>query len=486
MTIKDFNDQLDIVRVVSDCVEIKKSGKSYRGLCPFHDDTNNPGLSVDEESGRYQCFACGAKGDALQFYKDFHKLEVTEAMEELAEKYNIQYTKSQWQENSKGYFDCMEAAVEFYRDRLWENREQLGYLMNKRNLKTETISEFRLGYAPKKWDALYTHLKGKGFSLDTMEKLGLVKKNDRGVWDFFRHRIIIPIFKFGTNKVIALGGRLLEKRSERDAKYMNSAESPIFRKSHNLYGHPGVVRSIKKIDYSLLLEGYFDVMTAWQNGLGESVAGLGTAFTDEQSELLTRYSRNALICYDNDAPGKTAAAKAVVKFCKRNVNTKVVSLEGGKDIDEILSKEGGLDKLKEFSMKASHGIPYLVDYSYGDKTDRFNERMEKLERCRKAYGHLEKIYQEEFVRELETKTGNSFDSLKEQMEKLTADEERRRERDVKKKRSELDKARNITLELLEGGGISPMDMTSYMIQIKKCETIEKMRIIYKEIKKRVD
>lgn len=486
MTIKDFNDQLDIVRVVSDCMDISKSGKDYRGLCPFHGDTKNPSLSIQVDKGRYKCFACHKNGDAFQFYMEYHKLTVPEAMQELSEKYDIKYDVSPQEDRNKKYYSCMEDTAEFYKDRLWENRERIRYLTEDRKLTPDTISAFRLGYAPNKWDSLYKYLKGKGHSLEVMLKLGLVKQNDNGVWDFFRNRIMIPIFKFGTVKVIAFGGRLLEKKSDRDAKYMNSSESPIFSKRKNLYSHPGVTKNIRSKQQSMLLEGYFDVITAFQHGMDISVAGLGTAFTQEQASLLMKNSPNIIICFDNDDPGREAAAKAVMTITNEDGACRVVKLQGGKDIDEILAKENGKEEFMGYLRKSMFGIPYLVEQRFGEETKDYATIRSKLSECKEIYKSLKGIHQEDFLKELKVLSGYQVSTLKEEFEKITLEEQKRNARDMKKKKIELDNAKDITLELLRGLNTSYFIIDSYETLINQSSDLEPLRDIYKEIKKLLD
>lgn len=480
MKASDFNDRLDLIQVVSEYVDLKKTGRDYSGMCPFHDDNKTPSFRVSPSKGIYKCFTCEVGGNALDFYKRINNIKLPQAMEELAAKYNIDYTPSVRGESYKKYYECMEEAATFFQRKLWENRPALEHLMDERGISKESIMKFRLGYSPNSWEELYRHLKSKGHSHDTIIKLGLVRSDEKGTRDFFRNRLMIPITSFGTTRVIGFGGRILDGKGP---KYMNSPESPIFKKGENLFASSGVVRKISERGYAMIVEGYFDLIAANQAGFDTAVAGLGTAFTDGQGKLLKKHSNNILTCYDNDDAGVKACVAVITLLSKIGMNIKVISIEGAKDIDEILKREKGREEFLEFVRNSRDGIVYLVDALYGEKVEDYNEAIKKLERCKETYCKLEGIPKEQFIRELRVKTGYGMDTLRVEMDKVSPEIAKRREREEEKTKRKIEDARKMTLELLEGKGLKRLKHIAYRAEIMKCSDLDEMREIYKTIKK---
>ena len=479
MNASDFNEKLDLVQIVSEYVDLKKTGKDYSGMCPFHDDNKTPSFRVSPSKGIYKCFTCEVGGNALDFYKRINNLNLPQAMEELSVKHNIEYIPSKKGESNRKYYSCIEEAAEFFQRKLWENRSVLEHLMNERGISKESIMKFRLGYAPNSWDELYNHLLSKGHSHDVIIELGLAKSDEKGKRDFFRGRVIIPITSFGRDRVIGFGGRLLEGKGP---KYMNSPESPIFQKGENLYASSDVVKNINSKGYVMIVEGYFDLIAANQNGFDTAVAGLGTAFTSEQGKLIKKYSTNVLTCYDSDEAGIKAGVKTVILLSKEGLNVKVISIEDAKDIDEILKKEKGKEEFLMFVRRSRPGITYLVDTLYGDKADDYNVAIEKLGKCKEAYCMLDGIPKEELVRELRVKTGYKMETLKIELEKGNEEINKRREREEEKKERKIEEARKMTLELLEKQGLKRLQKSLYISKIDTCDDLDELRNVYKIIK----
>ena len=339
--IEKLLDSLRIEEVVGEFVDLKKSGSSYKGLCPFHADTN-PSFSVKPEKKICKCFVCGSGGNAINFYSKIKNIPYMEAVKELAKKYRVnitEYNAKNTDIDNEKFYQIMEDSHNFFMDKIFaqESRAALNYLSN-RGLDTDLIKEHRLGYAPAKWSELYDFLKEKNYSDEDLLTLGLIKKNEEGrIYDTFRNRIIFPIYSI-SNRIIAFGGRTLEKDNS-TPKYINSPDTPIFKKGKNIYGIERAV-NIRNKNYSILMEGYMDVLSANIFDFDTSVAPLGTALTVEQAQLIKRYSSNILLCFDTDKAGKTATERASFILKSQGFNIRVLDFENAKDPDEYLRKNG--------------------------------------------------------------------------------------------------------------------------------------------------
>ena len=353
-------ESLRIEEVVGEFVELKKSGSSYKGLCPFHPDTT-PSFMVNPSKNICKCFVCGAGGNPVTFYSKYKKIGFSEAVEELSKKYSIPIKgireDSRENENLEKYYKIMEDAHTFFQESIFTNsgREALEYLAG-RKINPKIIKENRLGFAPNRWSELNDYLINRGHSLNDIIALGLVKESEKGQYDAFRNRIIFPIYST-SGKVIAFGGRTLEKDKE-IPKYINSPDTPIFKKGRNLYG---LERSsiIKKKNYAMLMEGYMDVLSGYLYGFDVALAPLGTALTEEQGKLLKRYTSNVILAFDSDAPGQSATERAGLILKSLGFNIRVLVLEGAKDPDEFLKAYG-----KEEFLKAVKSSVEIFDFLF--------------------------------------------------------------------------------------------------------------------------
>lgn len=344
---------LKIEEVVGEVVSLKRSGANYKGLCPFHSDTS-PSFTVSPQKNIAKCFSCGAGGNTISFYSQYHKISFNEACLELAKKYNIdiQFEKSFDEAKEKEYeklYGLMEEARDFFAEMIFNNegRDAFEYL-NKRGLSVQFIKENNIGYSPNSWDKLLNHFIDKGYSVEDLLNVGLIKKGDKGYYDTFRDRIMFPISNIGA-KTIAFGGRTMEDRKD-IAKYLNSSDTILFNKGHNLYGIKERGSLIRKKNYSILMEGYMDVLKAHSFGFDTAIASLGTAFTIDQGELLKRYSSNVIIAYDMDDAGRKATERTGLILKEQGFNIRVIEFDDAKDPDEYLNsfgKEKFLERVKE-------------------------------------------------------------------------------------------------------------------------------------------
>ncbi|MGL4688176.1 MAG: DNA primase [Fusobacteriaceae bacterium] len=347
--IEKLNQSLKIEEVVGQYVELKRAGSNFKGLCPFHSDTT-PSFMVSPSKNICKCFVCGAGGNPLKFYSSYKKISFNQAVKELSDTYQIpvreNYATKEITEEYKEYYEIMRLANEFYGEKIFENpgRESLDYL-TRRGITPENIKKSKLGYALNSKSTLTDYLLEKGYGLSELVTLGLSKENENGVYDNFRNRIIFPIYSL-ENKVIAFGARSLEN-NKNIPKYINSPDTPIFKKGNILYGIGDKNSIIRKKKYSILMEGYMDVLMSTLHGFDVTLAPLGTALTEEQGKLLKRFTNNVILSFDMDAPGQKATEKAILTLKKLGFSIRVVEVEGAKDPDEYIKKFGKESFLKQ-------------------------------------------------------------------------------------------------------------------------------------------
>ena len=380
-----IKDRLDIVDVISQYVVLKKSGANYWGICPFHNDSK-PSMSVSPSKGIYKCFSCGVGGDALNFLVRIQNREYKDVIFELADKFGIElpkkFTSSNETKTQKAeMLKACEKAAKFYNLQLKtaQDANKATSALKKRDITDEIIEKFTLGWAPNKYDTLYKEL-SKEFKEDILEKAGLILKSNNGGWiDRFRNRIIIPI-QNENGEYVAFGARAVDK--DQNPKYLNSSDSLIYNKSKILFGLNSAKDSIKSEDSVIIMEGYFDVISAQANGVENAVASCGTAMTAEHVKLLSRYtkSRRIFLSFDTDNAGINATKRGsqviketlatlgnVKQFDESHISStvdnkyaceiRVVSPPQGKDPDEFIRSMGG-DAFKMFIQEA----PLLIDF----------------------------------------------------------------------------------------------------------------------------
>ena len=422
-----IKDRLDIVDVVSQFVALKKSGANYWGICPFHND-KKPSMSVSPSKGIYKCFSCGAGGDALNFLVKIQNREYKDVIFELADKFGFELPKKfKGNDKNKSIKKDMLAACakasEYYHKYLFTPDAKAGMdLLTKRDITEDIINTYKLGFAPNKYDLLYKELK-KDFTDEVLEKAGLIlKSNNGGYIDRFRNRVIIPI-RNENGECVAFGARAIKEGEA--AKYLNSSESLIYNKSKILFGMDTALESIKEQDFVIIMEGYFDVISAQAHGVKNAVGSCGTALTPEHVKLISRYtkSRRIYLSFDTDKAGVNATKRgsAVIKetlsaignvkqFDESHISSisddkyaceiRVVSPPQGKDPDEFIRTMGG-DAYLEYAKNA----PLLIDFLLNNTLKNKNEAktpQEKAELVTQIIDILKdvnnKIIQTEYVK----------------------------------------------------------------------------------------
>jgi DNA primase len=331
---------IDIVSVVSEYVHLKKKGKSFWGLCPFHSE-KTPSFSVDPVKQIYKCFGCDKGGDVISFVMEKKGLSFAESLMELSRRAGIPYEAPRGQARSekKVYYDTNKAAMAFFEQQLFSSRGEtaLKYLAA-RGLKEDTIKAFHIGYAPDSWDSLSEFLGKKGITQSVSEKCGLiVPRQSSGYYDRFRNRVMFPIIDL-TGEVIGFGGRIMDKG---EPKYLNSPEGPIFEKRkilYNLHSARNVIRTLGAV----VVEGYMDVVSLANAGFPAAVATLGTALSEEHVQTLKRFTDDITLVFDGDSAGRSAMVRALEPFLTSGVIPKVVILPQGKDPDDIAREDIGI------------------------------------------------------------------------------------------------------------------------------------------------
>lgn len=348
-----------IHELISEYIQIKRSGRNYKALCPFHND-KNPSLQIHIEKGIFKCFSCGAGGDIITFYSKINNKNWTDSIVDLANKYGIkiEYGDENKTENKikNELYEVNKIALEFFKNNLFidAGKEALNYIKNERLISDDSINKFGIGFAQNSWDSLFNYLSNKKqFQKELLLSSGLfiARENKDGYYDRFRNRVIFPIFD-EKNNVIGFGGRILPSSTDTQAKYINSPETIIFNKGYILYGFNFAKENIKKEDFAILTEGYLDVITSHQYGLNNTVATLGTALSSSQMKLLSKYtsSNKVCICMDSDQAGIKALENVfnILQDTDKDslLDVRVTTNLPAKDLDESLKIENS-EKLKE-------------------------------------------------------------------------------------------------------------------------------------------
>lgn len=451
--VQDFINKLDIVQVISEYVNLKKSGANYKGLSPFKPE-RTPSFTVSPGKNIFKDFSSGIGGDVVTFYMKINNLTFIEAVEELSNKYNVPLSikfngnNSNKQSNTLQKFHIiLQDSLEFYSENILKNKKALDYL-NKRGLDENDIKKFKLGYALENWDGLIERLKNKNYSQDDLLEIGMIKRSNNGnFYDTFRDRIIFPIYNKNQN-IVGFGGRALD--GENTAKYINSQESKVFNKSKEVYGLVNRGEKIRKKGFVILMEGYMDVLSAHKNDFENSVASLGTAFTEDQAKLLKKYTNNIIIAYDSDDAGKNALFRATYILKKQEFNVKCLFFPKGiKDPDEFFQshdKKGFIELLKE----SKDIFEYLFsEFSYDIDIKTIEGKKIFIERFKEFFSSLKnKIEIDIYLDKLSEELGISKQNLEEEVIKK---EKKQYSKQTKRKfeKEEISIKKKLNYDLLE-------------------------------------
>jgi DNA primase len=359
--IDEIRNANDIVEVISGYVQLKKRGKNFLGLCPFHTE-KTPSFTVSSEKQMYHCFGCGKGGNIFTFLMEMDKVSFVEAVRSLAVKSGIVIPEesqplTQEQTEFENYYAiCRYAGMHFFRNltESEEGKEALQYFY-KRGFTDEIIRSFGLGYSMNSWDTFVNQARTEGFKPDDITKVGLARSRDDGsLYDYFRGRAMFPILST-QGRVIGFGARKLRDDDPIAGKYINSPETPIYNKSRVLYGLFHSKDSIRQEDNALMVEGYADLISLYQAGIQNVVASSGTALTEEQLVLIRRYSKNLTLVYDADTAGSSATVRGIDLALEHGLNVQIVELPEGDDPDSFVQKHGG----SEFRKRLSNAVSFI-------------------------------------------------------------------------------------------------------------------------------
>lgn len=356
----------DIIEVISDSVTLKKAGRNYFGLCPFHSE-KTPSFSVSPQKQIFYCFGCSAGGNVISFLMKLHQISFPEAVNVLAKRYGvtleshvISSMEKQKLELKEGLYRVNKKIKEYYTAQLKDGVSSLRAreYLERRAISQDIIDEFCMGYAPDKWDSVVLQLKHMRISRNMAEQSGLVlkRKNSSGYYDRFRNRIIFPIFDVNM-QVAGFGGRVLD---ETMPKYLNSPETPIYSKGKILYGLHAAKQYCRQEGEVYIVEGYFDFISLYQSGIKNCVATLGTALTKEHIRLLKGYASRIFLVFDSDDAGINAAKRSVDLFVRESIELRIIILPKGQDPDSFITEHGS-KAFKAVALMAMSAIEFLTE-----------------------------------------------------------------------------------------------------------------------------
>lgn len=417
--IEKIKERLSIVDVVGSYVKLQKAGSNLKANCPFHNE-KTPSFFVSPGRNMYHCFGCGVKGDIFTFVQEFEGLDFSGALKLLATRAGV-VLKQQSKENRDEVtqmFTILEEATRFFENNIIQNQEALNYLKG-RGVTEETIKNFRIGFAKNNWRDLYEHLKKEGFTEKMMFDVGLVRKTEKGFYDYFRNRVMFPIFD-SADRVVAFSGRILSGEDEKIPKYINSPETELYNKSQILYGYNKAKHSMRKNNFCILVEGQMDLILSHQSGFSNTVALSGTALTQYHLNLIKKLTSNLVIALDSDNAGLVSAKKGSELAIMSNIDVKVAELELAKDPAEIILKNK--DDWHKIIKKSEHAIDFFINFI---EKKNFPERKfwkEIREKILPMVAKIDnKIDQAHFIYSISSKTGIPEDSLKEELVKIKND-----------------------------------------------------------------
>jgi len=356
--VEQIKDRLGIVEIVGSYITLEKAGKNLKACCPFHNE-RTPSFVVSPDRGSYYCFGCGKKGDIFSFVQEFENLDFVGALKLLAEKAGVILTleRKEGQQHKKEGLQILENVTSFYEETLKAHNAAQTYLKN-RGVTDATIEKWRIGAAPDAWRGAQDHLLAQGVTKDALVRVGIIKQGDNGDhYDRFRNRVMFPIAD-ATGNVVGFTGRLLTA-DDKQAKYVNSPDTEFFNKSRLLYGYHLAKTSIRKHNFSILVEGQFDAIMAHQMGYTNTIATSGTALTDEQLTILSRSSSRLVIALDADGAGFKASERAWQMALAKGMDVKIARLPQGKDPADLALENP--DVWKDAIRGAKHIIDFLAD-----------------------------------------------------------------------------------------------------------------------------
>jgi DNA primase len=340
--VTQVRERTDIIKLLSEYITVKKAGRNFKANCPFHNE-NTPSFMISPDRGMWHCFGCGKGGDAFTFLMEYEHMEFPEALRFLAKRAGITLTEGPRNSELSGtrekLYEMNTVAASFYHYLLTTHKvgkTALSYL-EKRGVRKGTLETFKIGYAPSSGDALVRYLRKKGYSDDDLYESGLGTRRMRGMSDFFTERLMFPLIDHRDN-IVGFSGRVLISDAD-GPKYINTKETPVYHKGQQFFGINIAKDAMRKEDAALLVEGEFDVISCFQEGIRNAVAIKGTALTRDQVGLLSRYVKQVILGFDDDSAGQEALVRSLAFLEDADVTTSVVNIPGGKDPDEAIQHD---------------------------------------------------------------------------------------------------------------------------------------------------
>ena len=403
-TIQQILSRIDIIEIISTFVKLKKRGTNYLGLCPFHNE-KSPSFTVSPSKEIYKCFGCGKSGNTISFLMDHEKYSYVEALRWLAAKYNVTIEETevtaevkQQQQTAESLFIINSFAQKFFSQALFETDEGkdigLSYL-KERGFREDIIQKFQIGYNPNARDSFATAALEKQYSLELLQKTGLVAIRDEKPADNYRGRIIFPVHN-QTGKIMGFGARLI-KNNDKAPKYINTPENEIYVKSKILYGSWFARMAIDKADECLLVEGYTDVVSLHQAGVENVVASGGTSLTPDQLRLIKKYTNNLTIIYDGDAAGVKAALRGLDLALEEGLNVQLVLLPDKEDPDSYVHRHGTLGLTEFIKHNKKDFILFQLDLSLKDIGDDSNKKSQVVNQIAETISRMNRV--EDFTKQ---------------------------------------------------------------------------------------
>lgn len=417
----------DIVDVISGYIQVKKRGKSFLALCPFHPD-KHPSLHISQEKQVYHCFSCKASGNVYTFVQNYEKITFIDAVQKLAQRAGIEL---RFNENDPDLsneisklFEINKTAAKYFHNNLKKlsgNEKEFIYnYLDKRKIDSKLADKFGIGYSLKNWDSLLNHFKEENiFTNADIEKSGLIiqKENDeKNYYDRFRGRLMFPIFN-ENDKVIGFGGRKLFE-DDLGGKYINSPETRIYNKSKILYGLNFAKEKIRYFDYVILVEGYMDLISLYKNGVENVVASSGTALTEEQVKLISRYTKNIYVLFDSDFAGIKAAKRGIEIILEAGLDLSVITLPEGEDPDSFMNKYGKEEFEKHIAERKSV-IKFISElYEKENKLESVNDKSDFVKEIITYIGKIpDKITRVFYIKEISKMYSLYESDLRDELEK---------------------------------------------------------------------
>jgi len=418
--LEEIQSSLSIVDVIDEYVKLKKIGKNFKALCPFHIE-KTPSFIVSEDKQIYHCFGCGEGGNMFNFTMKHLNMKFPEAAEFLANKVGIKIPEKQSFKKDSLFdkiYQVNKIATSYYHQLLGRSQKTNDYIKN-RGFKKDIVDKFLIGYATADWEGLRNFAKRKGFSDKLLQEAGLVLPGKKGgYYDRFRNRVIFPIFDINS-RIVGFGGRVLDKSTP---KYINSPETKVYNKSKHLYGLNFTKSFIREKDYVIVLEGYTDVLSLYQVGIKNVVANLGTALTHQHIRELKRFSDNIIVVYDSDEAGRLASLRNLDLLIENDMRVKLVCLPHGKDPDSYIQEFGSSNFLKLVN-NAKDLINYKLDIlSYRADDIDIHKKKQIVEDILISIGKInDHILKSEYLKQLSGLTNIDEEVLRKHLQSLYKD-----------------------------------------------------------------